>query len=185
MLEYLGSKVLLPIWKDPVCGDGNCEWPWEYPAWGRFGCRAGGPQRGSPWAVAIRPVPAAPDSHRHCGVVIVCQHFNLCLFVLRALGAPSRLRREPQHHRHRRQRACRLHRAPVHISACAHEQCEMEPMPGGRGKAEARRGRPMLVSTVIWVAALLISVGGLGFVAYKTGGQVPMLHRPRCANDGF
>lgn len=40
VLEYLGSKVLLPIWKDPVCGDGNCEWPWEYPAWGRFGCRA-------------------------------------------------------------------------------------------------------------------------------------------------
>lgn len=34
------SQVLLPIWKDPVCGDGNCEWPWEFPAWGRFGCKA-------------------------------------------------------------------------------------------------------------------------------------------------
>lgn len=33
-------QVLLPIWKDPVCGDGTCEWPWEFPAWGRFGCRA-------------------------------------------------------------------------------------------------------------------------------------------------
>jgi hypothetical protein len=32
--------VLIPIWKDPVCGDGNCEWPWEFPAWGTFGCRA-------------------------------------------------------------------------------------------------------------------------------------------------
>jgi len=40
VLNYLGSKVLLPIWKDPTCGDGNCEWPWEFPAWGRFGCRA-------------------------------------------------------------------------------------------------------------------------------------------------
>uniref|UniRef100_A0A7S0S4K2 Uncharacterized protein n=1 Tax=Chlamydomonas leiostraca TaxID=1034604 RepID=A0A7S0S4K2_9CHLO len=40
VLNYLGTKVLLPIWKDPVCGDGNCEWPWEFPAWGRFGCRA-------------------------------------------------------------------------------------------------------------------------------------------------
>lgn len=40
VLDYLGNKVLLPIWKDPVCGDGNCEWPWEFPSWGRFGCRA-------------------------------------------------------------------------------------------------------------------------------------------------
>lgn len=40
VLEYLGSKVLLPIWQDPVCGDGQCEFPWEYPAWGRFGCQA-------------------------------------------------------------------------------------------------------------------------------------------------
>ncbi|GLC46896.1 hypothetical protein PLESTM_001942200 [Pleodorina starrii] len=40
VLEYLGNKVLLPIWKDPVCGDGNCEWPWEFPSWGRFGCQA-------------------------------------------------------------------------------------------------------------------------------------------------
>ncbi|GLI65125.1 hypothetical protein VaNZ11_008578 [Volvox africanus] len=40
VLDYLGQKVLLPIWKDPVCGDGNCEWPWEFPSWGRFGCQA-------------------------------------------------------------------------------------------------------------------------------------------------
>ncbi len=41
-----GAQVLLPIWKDPVCGDGNCEWPWEFPAWGRFGCRAGARAQG-------------------------------------------------------------------------------------------------------------------------------------------
>jgi hypothetical protein len=23
-----------------MCGDGVCEHPWEFPAWGRFGCRA-------------------------------------------------------------------------------------------------------------------------------------------------
>lgn len=40
VLQYLGTKVLLPIWKDPVCGDGNCEYPWEFPFWGRFGCKA-------------------------------------------------------------------------------------------------------------------------------------------------
>lgn len=35
MLQYIGSKILLPIWSDPLCGDGQCEYPWEYPAWGR------------------------------------------------------------------------------------------------------------------------------------------------------
>ena len=40
VLNYIGAKILLPIWKDPICGDGNCEWPWEYPAWGPFGCQA-------------------------------------------------------------------------------------------------------------------------------------------------
>lgn len=40
VLNYIGQKILLPIWKDPICGDGNCEWPWEFPAWGRFGCQA-------------------------------------------------------------------------------------------------------------------------------------------------
>ena len=41
VLNYIGTQILLPIWKDPICGDGNCEWPWEFPAWGPFGCRAG------------------------------------------------------------------------------------------------------------------------------------------------
>ncbi|KAK9804279.1 hypothetical protein WJX72_004431 [[Myrmecia] bisecta] len=40
VLSYIGLKALLPTWKDPVCGDGRCEFPWEFPAWGRFGCKA-------------------------------------------------------------------------------------------------------------------------------------------------
>ncbi|GBF87818.1 hypothetical protein Rsub_00529 [Raphidocelis subcapitata] len=40
VLAYLGNHVLRPIWTDPVCGDGRCEPPWEFPAWGPFGCRA-------------------------------------------------------------------------------------------------------------------------------------------------
>lgn len=40
VLDYIGNQVLAPIWKDPVCGDGKCEWPWEFPAWGPFGCKA-------------------------------------------------------------------------------------------------------------------------------------------------
>ena len=42
VLAYIGQQVLAPAWVDPVCGDGNCEYPWEFPAWGRFGCRWGG-----------------------------------------------------------------------------------------------------------------------------------------------
>ncbi|GMH33327.1 hypothetical protein BSKO_01161 [Bryopsis sp. KO-2023] len=40
VLAYIGNKIILPIWKDPICGDSKCEWPWEYPSFGRFGCRA-------------------------------------------------------------------------------------------------------------------------------------------------
>eukprot|EP00892_Ulva_mutabilis_P009550 jgi/Ulvmu1/6968/UM033_0025.1 len=40
VLAYIGNKILLPTWKDPVCGDGQCEYPWEYPAFGRFGCQS-------------------------------------------------------------------------------------------------------------------------------------------------
>jgi hypothetical protein len=28
------------VWKDPVCGDGLCETPFEFASYGRFGCRA-------------------------------------------------------------------------------------------------------------------------------------------------
>lgn len=40
VLAYLGNNILQPIWTDPICGDGSCESPWEFPAWGRFGCHA-------------------------------------------------------------------------------------------------------------------------------------------------
>ncbi|CAI5484985.1 unnamed protein product [Closterium sp. Yama58-4] len=31
---------LQSLWTDPVCGDGSCERPFQYPAFGRFGCEA-------------------------------------------------------------------------------------------------------------------------------------------------
>lgn len=40
VLSYIGNTAILPIWEDPVCGDSKCEWPWEFPSFGRFGCRA-------------------------------------------------------------------------------------------------------------------------------------------------
>ena len=39
VLNWLQSTLTL-IWTDPVCGDGNCEEPFEYPSYGSFGCRA-------------------------------------------------------------------------------------------------------------------------------------------------
>lgn len=38
VLAYLGNRVVRPAWTDPACGDGRCEAPWEFPAWGPFGC---------------------------------------------------------------------------------------------------------------------------------------------------
>ncbi|GBF96992.1 polycystin cation channel family [Raphidocelis subcapitata] len=32
--------VLRAVWRDPVCGDGLCETPFEFASYGRFGCRA-------------------------------------------------------------------------------------------------------------------------------------------------
>eukprot|EP00878_Enallax_costatus_P014604 GHUV01015278.1.p1 GENE.GHUV01015278.1~~GHUV01015278.1.p1 ORF type:complete len:330 (+),score=78.71 GHUV01015278.1:470-1459(+) len=40
VLDYIGTRIIKPIWKDPVCGDSKCEVPWEFPAWGPFGCQA-------------------------------------------------------------------------------------------------------------------------------------------------
>lgn len=40
VLAYLGNQIIQPIWKDPICGDNKCEAPWEFPAWGPFGCEA-------------------------------------------------------------------------------------------------------------------------------------------------
>lgn len=40
VLAYLGNRAVTPVFTDPVCGDGRCEAPYEFPAWGPFGCRA-------------------------------------------------------------------------------------------------------------------------------------------------
>lgn len=38
---YLWLQGLLDnTWSDPVCGDGTCEFPYEFPSYGRFGCQA-------------------------------------------------------------------------------------------------------------------------------------------------
>jgi hypothetical protein len=34
------SGLMGSIWSDPVCGDGKCEIPFEFPTYGRFGCKA-------------------------------------------------------------------------------------------------------------------------------------------------
>lgn len=36
VLAYIGDKILTPTWVDPVCGDGNCEYPWEISSLGSF-----------------------------------------------------------------------------------------------------------------------------------------------------
>lgn len=37
--DYLASQAAR-YWRDPVCGNGICEAPYEYPSYARFGCTA-------------------------------------------------------------------------------------------------------------------------------------------------
>ena len=39
VLDWL-KNTLDNVWSDPQCGDGICEAPFEFPSYGRFGCRA-------------------------------------------------------------------------------------------------------------------------------------------------
>ena len=39
LLRRIEEQLVTPFWRDPQCGDGTCEQPFEFPAWGRFGCR--------------------------------------------------------------------------------------------------------------------------------------------------
>ena len=39
ILDWL-AQTAEPVWVDEVCGDGTCTEPFEFPAYGRFGCRA-------------------------------------------------------------------------------------------------------------------------------------------------
>ena len=34
------ADVVTTTWQDAQCGDGRCEAPFEYPEYGRFGCKA-------------------------------------------------------------------------------------------------------------------------------------------------
>ncbi|GAB4818341.1 hypothetical protein N2152v2_005387 [Parachlorella kessleri] len=40
VLNYIEKRLVTPIWRDPQCGDSICDDPFEFPAFGRFGCRA-------------------------------------------------------------------------------------------------------------------------------------------------
>jgi hypothetical protein len=40
LYEWLSESVVDPIWTEAPCGDGVCSAPFEFPAFGRFGCKA-------------------------------------------------------------------------------------------------------------------------------------------------
>ena len=40
MYDWLSESVVDSIWTDIPCGDGICQAPYEFPAFGRFGCKA-------------------------------------------------------------------------------------------------------------------------------------------------
>lgn len=79
-LAYLGNRVVRAAWTDPVCGDGRCEAPWEFPSWGPFGCRAdcGADPRARPVVVVVTGDFAG---HRTLGAraLMATAAWNLCL----------------------------------------------------------------------------------------------------------
>lgn len=80
VLAYLGNRVVRPAWTDPVCGDGRCERPWEFPAWGPFGCRA---DCGAEPRTARVVVAATADFTGHAllgaRALMAAARWNLCL----------------------------------------------------------------------------------------------------------
>ncbi|CAI5983999.1 unnamed protein product, partial [Closterium sp. NIES-65] len=38
--SWLNNSIIQQFWQDPPCGDGTCDQPFEFPAFGRFGCEA-------------------------------------------------------------------------------------------------------------------------------------------------
>ncbi|CAI5468681.1 unnamed protein product [Closterium sp. Yama58-4] len=38
--SWLNATIVQSLWADPTCGDGSCDRPFQFPAFGRFGCEA-------------------------------------------------------------------------------------------------------------------------------------------------
>ncbi|CAI5516020.1 unnamed protein product, partial [Closterium sp. Naga37s-1] len=38
--SWLNTSIVQSLWTDPACGTGSCDRPFQYPAFGRFGCEA-------------------------------------------------------------------------------------------------------------------------------------------------
>ncbi|CAI7792460.1 unnamed protein product [Closterium sp. NIES-53] len=40
LYSWLNTSIIQSLWRDPACGTGSCDRPFQYPAFGRFGCQA-------------------------------------------------------------------------------------------------------------------------------------------------
>ncbi|CAI5951945.1 unnamed protein product [Closterium sp. NIES-64] len=40
LYSWLNTSIVQSLWMDPTCGDGSCHRPFQFPAFGRFGCEA-------------------------------------------------------------------------------------------------------------------------------------------------
>jgi hypothetical protein len=71
--QWLGDKLILPVYQDPECGDAICQGPFEYMAWGKTGNLHGcAPDCGfredlTPVTVSLDySAPEANGAHPHC-----------------------------------------------------------------------------------------------------------------------
>ncbi|KAK3244510.1 hypothetical protein CYMTET_45878 [Cymbomonas tetramitiformis] len=81
-LQWLKTQTL-KIWKDPICGDGVCQEPFEFPAFHRFGCKVDCGV--APLTAVLLYVEVAMQellgyfSHGKVEEIIQPLHWNLCL----------------------------------------------------------------------------------------------------------
>ncbi|GJP51052.1 hypothetical protein CLOM_g10222 [Closterium sp. NIES-68] len=71
---WINDSIIQVVWKDPICGNGICERPLEFEAFGRFGCSA---DCGDLGAVSNVTVHVATDFHSQADAA--ASSWNLCL----------------------------------------------------------------------------------------------------------
>ena len=63
VLGWIQNSIVDTVWEDPLCGDDTCFEPFEFPAFGRFGCAADcGNASTTAHALTVQALFAAPPA---------------------------------------------------------------------------------------------------------------------------
>ena len=89
------NSVAFPAWNDPVCGDGQCQAPNEYPALGQLGCQADCGSSAAPTTAVNITLTASYNTNALTtenmqAAFVAATWWNLC-FTSDYTGSPSQL----------------------------------------------------------------------------------------------